>query len=427
MPRQLPNLRLFAFRSTAFLGLLGMFAGCARPQPALAPTKPTEVLVASPIVKDVTAFEDFTGRIEAVAAVDVRARVTGYLQEVNFKDGTDVKKGDLLFVIDPSLYQAELDKAAASVLLAEAHLDRVEKDQRRITALANKQAVTQAEADLIAGEREEAAASLKLAQAQRRLVQQNLDWTRITAPMSGRISRRAIDAGNLVKADDTILTSIVSIETMYAYFDVDERTLLRIRRLIQQGKVYSTRAVETHVQIGLADEDNFSHEGVINFAENKLDPATGTLRVRAVVSNSMQNAVRLLSPGLFVRIRFPIGVPHPALLVPEEAIGTDQGQKYVYVVGTKDEVIYRAVKLGDQYDRFRVVETGLSPGERIIVSGLQRVRPGVKVTAKPLEPTDGGTAAKSTVTAKPAAQPKPVAEPKPAEPAPKVSSGAAGL
>jgi RND family efflux transporter MFP subunit len=380
--------RNFAFRSAGVAAVLALAVGCARPKPEPTPTKPTEVVVDRPVVKEVIEYEDFPGRTEAVAAVDVRARVTGYLNKIEFKDGVDVQKGELLFVIDPTPYQAEANRADATTKLAQAHYDRLEKDFKRVTSL-GRQAVSQAELDQVQGDLAEAKASVGVAEAALQLAKQNLDWTRVAAPLSGRISRRLIDPGNLVKADDTILTSIISLDTVYVSFHIDERTLLRLRRLIQEGKMPSARKQETHVMVGLADEDEFSLDGVVNFIDNKVDPGTGTLQVRAEVKNDPRNGNRLLSPGLFIRVRLPIGHPRPAILVPEEAVGTDQGQKFVYVVTPKSEVEYRAVKLGQQFERYRAVESGLGAEDQVIVSGLQRVRPGVKVTAKPA-PKPGG-------------------------------------
>ena len=372
--------------SASVLASLGTL-GCARPQPALAPAKPTEVVVTYPVTESITEYEDFTGRTEAVAAVDIRSRVTGHLLEIRFKDGDDVKKGDTLFVIDPEPYRHELDRAKASLVFAEAHLARLKKDSIRVAALFERGAASREEFDRVEGERAEAEASLGIAEASRRIAKQNLDWCTIAAPMTGRISRRALDAGNLVKADDTILTNLVALDPIDAYFDIDERTLLRIRRLVNDRKMVSARKAETKVRIGLADEDGFSLTGTINFIDNRLEAGTGTLRVGAVIQNPRigESNSRLLSSHMFVRIRLPVGLPHPATLIPEEAVGTDQGQKFLYVVNEKDEVVYKKVQLGQEFDGMRVVESGIGPKDRVIVSGLQRVRPGSKVTAKLVE------------------------------------------
>ena len=378
-----------AFPATAALAVIAALAGCTKPPPALAPTKPPEVVVDRPVVRDVTDYEDFTGRTEAVASVEVRARVTGYLEAIHFQDGTDVAKDAPLFQIDPKPYQAELDRAEATVKQAEAHLARVQKDYDRVLSLSKSGAISPEELDRTAGDRSEADAAVGVAKAARTLARQNLDYTKIVAPFAGRISRRYVDAGNLVKADETVLTTIVALDTVYANFDVDDRTLLRVRRLIRDGKVASARSRKTLVRVGLPDEEEHSLDGVVDFIDNKVDPGSGTLRIRAEVQNPAQNGNRLLSPGMFVRVRLPIGDPRRSVLVPEEALGTDQGQKFVYVVNAADEVVYRPVKPGSQCGPLRVIDTGLTGDERVIVSGLQRVRPGAKVAPKPAEPKPG--------------------------------------
>ncbi|MCZ2341807.1 MAG: efflux RND transporter periplasmic adaptor subunit [Bacteroidales bacterium] len=364
------------------LGVLTLALGCDQRQPALTEKVPPEVFVTAPIVRPITNYEEFTGRTNAASSVEVRARVTGHLQKVLFKDGADVQAGELLFIIDQALYQATHDKAKASLALAEARLHRVNKDYARITELASRTAVSQGELDLIAGDKAEAEASVGVAQADLRLAQENLNYTEIRAPFAGRISRHLLDVGNLVTADVTILTTIVSLDPIQAYFDVDERTLLRLRRLVRNGSLPMAAEGQARVQIGLADENDYSLNGVVDFVDNQLDPGTGTLRVRAEVANPYH----LLSPGLFVRIRFPTSVPRDAILVPEQAIGTDQGQKFVYVVNAENQVVYRSVKLGQLFEDMRAVEEGISPQDRVIVSGIQRVRPGAKVKPKPAEP-----------------------------------------
>ncbi|WP_020468125.1 efflux RND transporter periplasmic adaptor subunit [Zavarzinella formosa] len=393
---------------TLALGLgLGFLAGCSRPAPALAPTKPAEVIVGTPVKQIVTDYEDFTGRTEPILMVDVRARVSGYVDKIHFTDGKEVTADQPLFDIDPRTYQATLDQSIANVAQAQARLNRLQLDYDRLQTAVGTKAVTQEEFDRVTGDRNEAVASLSLAKATRNLAETNFKFTKISAPISGRISRRMMDKGNLVKADDTILTSIVALDQIYANFDIDERTMLRVRRLIQDGKVDSARSRKMEVLIGLADEDGFSQKGVIDFIDNKVDPATGTLRVRAILDNPKKKIpapevvsvstqsppavpapdafIHLLSPGLFVRVRLPVGRPHEAILVPEEALGSDQGQKYVYLLNDKDEVVYRRVKIGQQVEQDRVIIEGVQPGDRVIVSGLQRVRPGVKVAPKAAE------------------------------------------
>jgi RND family efflux transporter MFP subunit len=360
-------------------------SGCGTPTaPVAAPPKPPEVVVTLPVVRQVTDYEDFTGRTEAKAAVEVRARVTGYLERVLFKEGTEVKQGDPLFEIDPRPYQAELQRAEATLAQSQARLRRCERDLKRANDLLPQNAISQDDFDQISGDRDEAAAAVKLAEASRDLAQLNLSFTRVTAPITGRISRQLIDPGNLVKADETALTTIVSMDPIYAYFDQDERTLLRVRRLVRAGVLKTIQESAVPVLLGLVDEEGFPHEGRIDFADNRVDAMTGTLRLRGVFANPQ----RMLSPGLFVRIRLPIGAPHAAVLVSDQALGTDQGQSFVYVVNSKNEVVHHTVTVGPLEGGLRVIEQGLAKDERVIVNGLQRVRPGVKVAPRLLEPPE---------------------------------------
>ena len=367
-----------------FLGVA--VCGCGRvPQKAEAPPPP-EVNVSTPVTRDITDFEEFPGRTEAVKTITVRARVTGYLEKVLFKEGAEVTEGEGLFEIDRRTYQADYDRAAANLAQAKAHLTRLEADFKRAQSLITTHAISQAEFDQSMGDRNEAEASVKVAEAALHTSSLNLDFTRVLAPISGRISRQLIDPGNLVKADDTAMTTIVSQDPVYAYFDVDERTTLRIRRLIRSGQIKSAREHESKIGLALADEEGFPHAGTINFIDNQTDPSTGTLRLRGI----FPNADRILSPGLFVRIHVPIGEPHRSLLISERALGSDQGQKYVYVVDDQGEVAYRRVQVGALSDGLRVILSGLQPGERVVLSGLQRIRPGIKVVAKDIAMTESG-------------------------------------
>ncbi len=366
-------------RGAAVAGLLAAFAGCTKAPPPAEKGKLAEVMVSLPVEKMVLDNEDFTGRTEAKQSVTIRARVSGYLQKVCFTEGADVKQGDVLFEIDPRTYQADFDRADASVRQSEANLRTLQSNLGRANEMFSRSAIGREEFDKVIGDRDAMAAQVKLAVAQRDTARLNLEWTKVIAPFAGRISRQLIDPGNLVKADDTALTTIVSLDPMYVYFDVDERTLLTVRRLVRERKARSYREATLPVYCGLSDEEGFPHEGKINFADNQVDPATGTLKCRG----EFPNADRLLSPGLFARVRLPIGSPHKSTLVTERALGTEQGQRFLYVVNDKNEVVHRKVKTGSlQPGGLRVVEEGLAPGERVIVNGLQRVRPGAKVEAK---------------------------------------------
>jgi RND family efflux transporter MFP subunit len=374
--------------------------GCRRTQAQPTEAKPPEVLYTLPVTKTVTDYESFTGRTDAFKTVDVRARVSGYLDKINFKDGDDVKEGEILFSIDKRPYEVEHKRADAALLKAQAHLKRLEADFRRASALIKDRTITPEQYDQVTGDRAEAEADVKAAEAALDSAQLNLSYTEVTAPLTGRASRRQLDVGNLVTQDQTTLTTIVAMDPVYAYFDVDEHTVLRLRKLIQAGKIQSARQSTVPVYLKLADDidDSGQIEGTINFAENRLDPLTGTLRVRGI----FDNPTKFLSPGMFVRVRVRIGYPHEAILIPERALGSDQERKFAYVINDKDEIVYRPLTVGRPEGQMRVIDDGLAAGERVVVSGLQRIRPGVKVTAKKMDeetprqksPT-GGAEAKS--------------------------------
>jgi RND family efflux transporter MFP subunit len=352
--------------------------GCKREPPALAATPLPIVMVSQPVEREITDYNEYTGRTAAVETVEVRARVSGYLLQVNFPEGSMVKKGDLLYHIDPRPFQAVLDEAKGQVAQGEARLTRAEADVARNERLLPKGAASQKDLDTAVADRGEARASIQSARATVERAALDLEFTKITAPISGRISRYLITEGNLVNMDTTLLTTIVSIDPMYAYFDVDEGTVLRVRELIRTGKVQFARDGEAPVLLGLANEAGYPHQGTINFVDNQVNPQTGTLRVRGVFSNENE----VLSPGYFARVRLLIGQTHGALLVTERAIDTDQGQKILYVVNDKNEVVSRPISMGALHDGLRVIEEGVQPGERVIVNGLLQVRPGVTVEPK---------------------------------------------
>jgi RND family efflux transporter MFP subunit len=353
--------------------------GCKREPPALAATPPPVVMVSQPVERQITDYYEYTARTAAVNAVEVRARVSGYLVKINFRDGSMVKTGDLLFQVDPRPFQAVLDQAKGQVGQWEAKLARAEADTTRDQRLLPQRAVSQKDLDQAVSDRGEARAAIQSARGAVDKAALDLEFTRVTAPISGRVSRHLIDEGNLVTADSTLLTTIVSIDPMYAYFDADERSVLHVRQLIREGKVQSARTVDTMpVLLGLADETGFPHRGTINFVDNQVNPQTGTLRLRGVFPNEDE----ALEPGYFARARVIIGQPRSALLVTERAIDTDQGQKIVYVVNDKNEVVSRPISLGALHDGLRVIEEGVQPGERVIVNGLLQVRPGIIVEPK---------------------------------------------
>ncbi len=379
----------FRISSSLLLALSLSPAGCTRaPSGAPPPAPPTPVSVSHPVERDVTNYADFTGRFEAVYSVEIRARVSGYLDRVYFKDGKEVNEGDLLFEIDPRPYQANLDRTEANLAQSAAHLKRLEADYRRVANLHSRGNASREEFDKSSGDRSEAEAAVGVARADYDLAKLNMKFTKITTPIGGLLSRRMVDPGNLVQADTTPLTTIVSLEPMYLYFDIDERTVLKLRGLVREGKLQSReQGAVAPILAALAGEEGFPHKGVINFSDNKVNPRTGTLRVRGVIENPVVKGknFRLLSAGLFARVRVAQGESHRALLVTDRAIDTDQGQKILYVVDDKNKVDSRPVRLGAIHDGLRAIEDGLKPGERVIVVGLQQVRPGAVVEPKLVE------------------------------------------
>src|SRR5438309_1977593 len=360
------------------LGLCIILAGCAR-APSEPEAAPPPVPVSPPVERDVTDYADFTARTAAIDSVEVRAHVWGYLDQVNFKEGALVKKGDVLFELDPRPYQALLNQAKAKVAQDEAQLTYDEAEYQRNLKLAGTGAVSRSDLDKTSAARSVDIANIAADKAVVALRQLDLEYTKVIAPVSGRVSRYVVTVGNLIQSGDqgggTVLTTIVSVDPMYAYFDVDERTVLRVRQLIREGKAKSARDVELPVQLGLANEGGYPPRGAINFVDNQVNPKTGTLRVRGVFRNKDET----LSPGYFARVRVPIGFPHQALLVSDRALDTDQGQKVVYVVDNDDKVVSRPVQLGALHDGLRAITDGVKPGERVIVKGLQQVRPGITV------------------------------------------------
>lgn len=360
--------------------LIVLAAGCQQKgSPGVAKTTPPpEVVVTVPVEREFAPFEEFTGRLEASEVIEIRARVGGYLDQVLFRDGAEVKKDELLAVIDPRTYEAELARATAAVQQAKSRQQRMAKELERGRQLLTNKVVTQEDFDRMQFDHAEAETAQQIAEANEALAQLNLGFTEIRSPVNGKISRRLIDQGNLVKVDDSLLATIGATDPIHAYFEIDERTVLRLRQLILGGQMRLPTEQKLEVQLSLANENYFSLRGVIDFTDNALDPHTGTLRARAAIDNGSL----LLLPGLIVRCRMPIGSARTGLFIPEEALGSDQGQRYLYVLNDKDEVVYRRVSVGVQMSGWRFVEGELTKEDRVIVTGLQRVRQGQKVAPK---------------------------------------------
>jgi multidrug efflux system membrane fusion protein len=364
-------------------------AGCAETaaQPAAPP--PPQVTVATVASGAITEWEEFTGRLEAVNTVAVRPRVSGYVSAVRFTEGALVRSGDVLFQIDPRPFQAEVDRLRAELERARATVERAGTELQRAERLAAENAISREERERRASFVRESGANEAAVAAALRAAELNLEFTRVTAPIDGRISRAIVTEGNLVTSgpgEATLLTTVVSLDPIYAVFDADEQTFLRHEQLARgRGR----GATEVPIHMALANDDGFPHVGALNFVDNQLDPETGTIRGRAV----FRNADRALVPGLFVRLRLPGHLQTRGVLIDDRAVGTDLDKRYVYVVNAAQEVEYRAVTLGPLVDDRRVVRSGLRDGDRVIVNGVQRVRPGAAVT-----PVEAAVAAETAVS-----------------------------
>src|SRR6516164_9755519 len=358
----------------AATGLL--LSGCARNEAAQHPAASLpQVTVAAALSRKVTEFDEFTGRFEAVERVEVRPRVSGYISSVNFTDGNEVKKGDVLFVIDPRPYVAARDKARAQLAQARSQLALAKSERERAAKLLGQHAISQEELDTRTAGDEQAQASVAAAQAALDSADLDVEFTRVTAPIAGRISRALVTSGNFVSNGQTLLTTLVSLDPIYVTFDGDEQAYLRYGKPVRTSAHGGSSETRSPVVVGLANEGGYPHQGTMVFVDNALDPATGTIRSRALLDNHE----RLFTPGLFARLRLLGSAQHDAVLVNDSAIGTDQTVRYVLVVAAGNKVEYRPVQLGPVIDGLRVVQSGLTAGENIIVNGLQRVRPGAQV------------------------------------------------
>jgi RND family efflux transporter MFP subunit len=360
------------------LGFLALAAGCNHAPPAPA-KKPAEVVVTTPVEGDVADYQDFTGRLDGLKTVDIRAHVSGFIMEAPFKEGDLVREGDLLFQIDARPFQAALNQAEANLKVALADQNLQARNVQRARVMAGSNSIAREDYDTMVASDLKAKANVGALEAARDMASLNLVYTHVTAPLSGRVSRRQVDPGNLITADNTILTTIVSDRQLYAYFDVDERTYLDLVGPHKPGQESWLAGLEFPVLMSLANEgDKYEHVGNVNFIDNRVNATTGTIRMRAVFDNPRG----VLKSGLFMRIRLPVGRPYKALLVAAEALQSDQGRAYVYVVDNKNQVVYRRVTVGQETQGLRVIKEGLTAGDRVIVNGMQRVRPGAPVETK---------------------------------------------
>ena len=360
-------------------------ASCQK-QPAPQAPEPPVVTVAQAIEREVTDYSDYTGRLDAQFAVDVRARVTGYLEKTPFKEGDEVKKGELLFLIDERPYQAQLEQAKAQVVLNDAAYRLARANNVRAKVMSKTPGViTQQDLDQYQAIEEQSRAQVEAAKAAVLTYQLNLEFCRVSSPIDGQISRYYYTVGNLVNQDSTLLTTVVSTDPIYCYFDIDSITVERVKKEINAGHYLPLReAGPRPIYIGLPGEQGFPHLGNLTFVNNRVDPNTQTLTARGVFANPRpEHGTRLLTPGMFVRVRLPTGPPHQSTLVAERALGSDQDKKFLYVVGEDNKAQYRSVTTGPlQPDGMRVIESGVSAGEWVIVSGLQLARPNAPVTVE---------------------------------------------
>jgi membrane fusion protein, multidrug efflux system len=368
---------------TVLVLLLPLICGCHR-SPALGTTSPPIVSVVQPVSREIIEWDEYIGRLESPETVEVRARVSGYLDKVHFKEGKEVKKGDLLFTIDPRPYQAEFDRADGDYQRALNQSELAKNDAERASKLGGARVISTEELDTKTKNYNAALAAAKAAKGTADLAKLNLEFCQVRAPIDGRISRALVTEGNLISggvSGTTLLTTIVSLDPLYLYGDADERAILKYNRLAREGTRVSARDEKIPAEMELGDETGFPHKGFMDFVDNRIDPSTGTLRARGV----FRNEDRRLSPGFFARIRIPGSGKYQALLIPDRALGADQAQKFVYVVNAEKKVEFRPVKVGGMSDGLRIVSSGLKGDEQIIVEGQMRVRPGVVVDARPPE------------------------------------------
>jgi RND family efflux transporter MFP subunit len=362
--------------------------GCRQQTQTTLTLPPTKVTVAKPVEQEVLNYAEFTGNTAAVNSVDIRARVTGYLDKVAFEEGALVKSGDLLFVIDPRQYQAAFDQAQANVEQSQAELALAESNFERAERLRQTNVIDVQSYQTQVANRDQAKATLLASQAALETAQLNLGFTEIRSPIDGRTSISNYTVGNLIAAGDTsstgVLTSVVSVDPVYVYVNVDERGMLAYQEMVRSGQIPYSEGGQTPIEMQLANETDYPHKGIVDFVDNQVDPSTGTIRVRG----SFPNKDGLLRPGLFARVRIPAGPKHKALLISDLSIGYDQGEPIVYVVGADNIATAKPVKLGAISSGLRVVEEGVNSIDRIVVNGIVRLRPGIPVAPEEGNMTD---------------------------------------
>jgi len=368
--------------------VLGAAAGCKKAP--LPQQGPLPVNVVTVIEKEVNEWDEFTGRLEAVESVEIRPRVSGYITEIHFEAGAIIKKGDLLYVIDPRPYQADLDRAEAELERTQAELKLSQIELDRAKELRAKTTISQSEFDQRAATYQSSSAAMRAAEATRNSAALNLEFTQIKSPIDGRVSDQRITLGNLVQpgaGPESVLTTVVSVDPIYAKIDADENAVLKYVKLSEEGKRVSARTAKIPAWIELGNESDFPHKGTIDFVDNRLDPGTGTVRARIVLKNWNPNFV---TPGFFVRVRVSGATPYRAALVADKVISSQQGLKYVFVVKPDNTVERRNLETGTIFEGKRIVKSGLKDGEKVVSTRLQLLQPGMKVTPVPEQPSVAG-------------------------------------
>ncbi len=374
------NRTFFQPANYLLIGLISVcLAGCNQPSAEQTAPPPPPVTVAKPITKEIVEWDEYTGRTDAVQSVNITARVSGYLYNITFKAGEVVSQNDLLFVIDPRPYQAAYDQANGQLRQAEAQQKLNNLNLARADELRAKNVIAKQDYDNAVSQKNVSDAQVIAAQAAVESAQLNLDFTEIKAPVTGRIGREQVTVGNLVQADSTLLTTLVSVNPIYAYFNVDERSVLKYQQLVREGKLPDPTSAAVPVYLQLENEKDFPHQGTIDFINNQFDPSTGTLQVRGI----FPNANGFLVPGSFVRVRVAATPRYQGILVTDRAIGSDQGQKFALIVGQNNVVELRPLELGPVVDGLRVIRKGLTGDESVIINGLVNARPGSKVNPQP--------------------------------------------